>query len=180
MFYEELRDGVWERIEIDGEMLMGRAHHVIYFATPERWLGYPAWARGRRDEIVARITSEFREPDYEYYGLAGPATQSSAPPVSAAATSASPGKRAKARAMHRAVLVVVLALFAVAALMGWVVASGVARGETRLPLKQATFRRTVSRDREPATFWVAVGLYSALGAGALATGAFVAREARRG
>jgi len=65
MYYEELHGGAWERIDIDGEMLMGRAHHVIYFASPERWLEYPEWARGRRDEIIARITSEFREPDYE-------------------------------------------------------------------------------------------------------------------
>jgi len=43
---------------------------VIYFASPERWRRYPAWAQGRRDEIIARITSEFREPDYEYLGIA--------------------------------------------------------------------------------------------------------------
>jgi hypothetical protein len=67
MYYEELRDGVWKRIDIDGEMLMGRAHHVIYFASPERWREYPPWASQRRDEIIARIKSEFREPDYEYY-----------------------------------------------------------------------------------------------------------------
>ena len=28
--------------------------------------GYPEWARQRRDEIVARVKSVFREPDYEY------------------------------------------------------------------------------------------------------------------
>jgi len=28
---------------------------------------FPDWAAGRRDQIVARIKSEFREPDYEYY-----------------------------------------------------------------------------------------------------------------
>jgi hypothetical protein len=26
MYYEELHQGAWKRIEIDGEMLMGRAH----------------------------------------------------------------------------------------------------------------------------------------------------------
>lgn len=69
MYYEELRDGKWEQIEIGGEMLMGRAHHVIYFASPEEWQRYPEWARHRRAEIIARIQSAFREPDYEYHGL---------------------------------------------------------------------------------------------------------------
>lgn len=69
MYYEEFREGTWQRIEIDGEMLCGRAHHVIYFASAERWRSYPDWARIRRDEIIARITSEFREPDYEYDGI---------------------------------------------------------------------------------------------------------------
>lgn len=68
MYYEEFHDNSWKRIEIDGEMLTGRAHHVIYFDSAERWQSYPEWARGRRDEIVARIKSEFREPDYEYAG----------------------------------------------------------------------------------------------------------------
>lgn len=68
MFYEELVDGKWERIEIAGEILTGRAHHVIYFAGPAEWLDYPDWARNRRDEIIRRIKSEFQEPDYEYDG----------------------------------------------------------------------------------------------------------------
>lgn len=68
MYYEEFGDGSWQRIEIDGEMLAGRAHHVIYFDSPERWRTFPEWSRDRRDEIIARIKSEFREPDYEYEG----------------------------------------------------------------------------------------------------------------
>lgn len=68
MYYEEFRNGTWHRIAIDGEMLMGRAHHVIYFSSPEQWQKYPAWAAGRRDEIIARIKSEFTTPDYEYFG----------------------------------------------------------------------------------------------------------------
>ncbi len=66
MYYEENISGTWQRIDIDGEMLMGRAHHVIYFASAERWQSYPEWARDRRAEIIARIKGEFREPDYEY------------------------------------------------------------------------------------------------------------------
>lgn len=68
MYYEEQIDGRWERIEISGEMLMGPAHHVIYFASPQRWTDYPAWAASRRSEIIARIKSRFRPPDYEYQG----------------------------------------------------------------------------------------------------------------
>jgi len=68
MYYEEYREGRWERIEISGEMLMGPAHHVIYFASREQWKAYPEWARGRRSEIIARIKSRFAPPDYEYYG----------------------------------------------------------------------------------------------------------------
>ena len=68
MYYEELVNGRWERIDIDGEMLMGRAHHVIYFKSPAQWQSYPDWARHRRAEIIARIKREFRAPDYEYQG----------------------------------------------------------------------------------------------------------------
>ncbi len=66
MYYEERHGGTWLRLEIQGEMLMGRAHHVIYFDPPARWQYHPEWARDRREEIIARIKSEFREPDYEY------------------------------------------------------------------------------------------------------------------
>ena len=58
MYYEELVDGKWQRIPIDGEMLVGPAHHIIYFASEEAWQEYPAWARDRRPEIVARIKTE--------------------------------------------------------------------------------------------------------------------------
>ncbi len=68
MYYEEFWADSWQRIEIDGEMLTGRAHHIIYFDSPERWQSYPEWARDRRDEIIGRIKSQFREPDYEYEG----------------------------------------------------------------------------------------------------------------
>jgi hypothetical protein len=63
MYYEEFADGAWRRLEIDGGMLCGRAHHVIYFVSTH----FPDWAAGRRDQIVARIKSEFCPPDYEYY-----------------------------------------------------------------------------------------------------------------
>ena len=63
MFYEEFREGLWHRIEIDGEMLVGgKAHHVIYLSSSK----FPDWAKERRGEIVARIQSEFHAPRYEY------------------------------------------------------------------------------------------------------------------
>jgi hypothetical protein len=184
MYYEELHDGTWDRIDVDGEMLMGRAHHVIYFATPERWIEYPPWARGRRAEITARITSEFREPDYEYHGLSG--TGGAAPSAAASDVSpvGAPGRTGLRQgttpvAGNRALLVAVLVLLVLAAAMGWLVTSGVARGETYLPLKQATLRRTVSREQEPVTFWISIGVYAAIGTGALALGVLGGRAGRR-
>jgi hypothetical protein len=67
MYYEELVEGTWQRIPIDGEMSGGRAHHVIYFASEEEWKAYPDWARDRRSEIVARIKKAFSPPDYEHH-----------------------------------------------------------------------------------------------------------------
>lgn len=69
MYYEEIVAGKWRRMDIDGEMLgRGPAHHMIYFRRPDMWANYPEWARNRRDEIIARIKSEFTPPGYEYIG----------------------------------------------------------------------------------------------------------------
>jgi hypothetical protein len=68
MYYEERHDGTWRRLELDGEMLVGRAHHVIYFGSRADWNSRPEWARARRDEIIKRIKSRFAIPDYEYQG----------------------------------------------------------------------------------------------------------------
>jgi hypothetical protein len=62
MYYEEKHGGSWRRMRIDGEMLMGRPHHVIYFGSTR----FPDWAEGRREEIIGRIKAGFPEPDYEY------------------------------------------------------------------------------------------------------------------
>src|SRR5512138_2776241 len=114
MFYEELHDGVWERIGIDGEMLMGRAHHVIYFASPDRCRSYPPWAHGRRDEIIARITSELREPDYECHGLTPASAPSTAAEPNVPPPPASARKPPADRGGSGALLVAVLALFVLA------------------------------------------------------------------
>ena len=66
MFYEEMTGGRWERIPIDGEMLCGKAHHVIYFTSCTQWETFPDWTRGRQNEIIARIKQGFPPPGYEY------------------------------------------------------------------------------------------------------------------
>lgn len=64
MYYEEFAENRWKRIEIDGEMLTGKAHHVVYLSS----IKFPDWAQSRTEEIISRIKSEFREPEYEYWG----------------------------------------------------------------------------------------------------------------
>lgn len=68
MYYEEFVDARWQRLDIDGEMLVGPAHYVIYFASEEQWASYPAWARDRRAQIVCRIKAAFSPPHYEHHG----------------------------------------------------------------------------------------------------------------
>lgn len=180
MYYEEFRDGAWQRIEIDGEMLMGPAHHVIYFASPARWAEYPPWAQGRREEIMARIKSEFRAPDYEYYG--DEPGGSTTPPTPGAAAPPRPNPPPRPRGdPHgaRALLLAIALLFALAGGMGWLVVRGVTTGEVPIPIKQATLRRTASRQSEPAMFWFATGLYALVGAGALGLGGLGVREWRK-
>ncbi len=154
MFYDELHGGAWQRIEIDGEMLTGRAHHVIYFANAETWRGYPEWARERREEIIARIKSRFREPDYEHQG-GGAVPRSIAPPQ--------PVRTALSK-RDGSILPMLLFLLAIAAGSFWFAAKGVKEGATRLPVKHAA-NREVSRAEKPALFWTSISVLSALGTG---------------
>ena len=138
-------------------MLMGHAHHAIYFASLEHWQSYPEWARHRRDEIIGRITSEFHPPDYEYdLGRAG------------VVPSSKPIRRAPSTptTLHAQMLVVVL-LLALGAAMTWLVYEGLMTGDTWLPIKRATLCRTVSRFDEPILFWFSTGIYAAIGLGAV-------------
>jgi hypothetical protein len=147
-------------------MLTGRAHHVIYFASPREWLAYPEWARDRRDEIVARVKSALRPPDYEYVDD-GPAA------VAARVPSLVP------RSQWRALGIAIALLLAIAAGTAWLVQRGLARGETWLPMPHASQRRVVARAHEPATFWLAIGLYAAAAAGTVGLSGWLAREAVR-
>jgi len=68
VYYEELRDGKWEKIEIGGERLCGKPRYVIYLGSAETWKKYPEWAQNRREEIISRIKSVLKEPEYKYLG----------------------------------------------------------------------------------------------------------------
>lgn len=143
-------------------MLTGRAHHVIYLPGPERWRAYPAWARDRRDEIVARIRGEFRAPDYEYADggdVPGRAPAAPSPPGHVPVPAAT-------RQERRVLIGVILLLLAIAAGAGWFAVDGVRRGVTVLPIARTTLQRPVERDREPATFALAIAVYAAAAAGA--------------
>lgn len=68
MFYDELIDGHWERIQIDGEMQGGDGdpQHVVWFPTEDQWAMLPRWTEGRREQILNRVQGELRPPRYEY------------------------------------------------------------------------------------------------------------------
>jgi hypothetical protein len=160
MYYEEMIGGSWQRIDIDGEMLMGRAHHVIYFASAEQWQRYPEWARHRRNDIIARIKSEFREPDYEYQMETGTIPQVSS---ATAVTSTHQGKEIVTAKQHAALWIVILILLTITSAMGWIVSRGIERGETAMPSKHASLQRTVTRNQEPASYWGALSVYTLIG-----------------
>ena len=173
MYYEEWRDGAWHRLDIEGEMLTGRAHHAVYFASPERWLGYPAWARHRRDEIIARIKSELREPDYEYSSSGGI-------PTAIATTTSTATATTQSRSRHRlGPLLAVAILLALAGGMGWLVYDGVGTGETSFPSKSPSQRRSVLRADEPILFWVSIGLYATVALGAVGLVGWGVAQTRR-
>lgn len=161
MFYEE-RDGFsWRRIEIDGEMLMGDAHHVIYFATPVQWQAkYPLWAQGRRDEIIARIKSEFRPPDYEYYDGSGQIPAAS-PPAAALQPDTSNGGSS---------CWMILFLLGVSVYMGWIVQQGLTTGAVTFRGKYGVHVDS-SRADKPLAYWFSITVFSAIslsaGGGAL-------------
>ncbi len=158
MYYEEKITGAWQRIDIDGEILMGRAHHVIYFASGENWQSYPEWARHRRSEIMQRVMSEFHEPDYEYKVEAQPLSSAMRP-------SPLPIKTAVTAQQRAALCTAILIMVGISTGMGWLVKSGIQHGETYMPSKRASLQRMITRQHEPASFWAALSLYALLGLG---------------
>jgi len=143
-------------------MLTGRAHHVIYFDRVSRWQSHPEWARHRRDEIMARIKSQFRAPDYEYQdGLPGAPVPPVVPAVPPVTTPAATPKQ------WAAFWLFVVIFFALAIRLGWLVQSGIETGTTIFPSKRPSLQRPVSLKEEPVNFWLVIAVYSAgsLGAG---------------
>jgi hypothetical protein len=169
IYYEELQSGEWRRIDISGEMLTGPAHHVIYFPSPQAWKAHPEWVRDRREEIIARIRSEFREPEYEYGSDVTPSATSIAP---------APGMRRLDEGKSGYRLLALGILLATSGIMFWLVETGIHDGTTQLPIRHVA-GRTVSRADDPAMFWVSIGLYAAVGAGTLGLAAWGVREAMR-
>jgi len=168
MYYEERHGIGWRRIDIDGEMLTGRAHHVIYFADAETWQRYPEWARHRRDEIIARIKSRFTEPDYEYDGGGTARGENRTPNVSSHALPDKSG----------GLLVPVGCLALLAAGAFWLAAQGVERGETRLPARYAG-RHIVSKEENPALFWTCIATIAGFGTACGGFGLWLVFAARR-
>jgi hypothetical protein len=183
MYYEERHAGEWWRLEIQGEMLMGPAHHVIYFDSPAAWQQYPAWARHRRAEIIARIMTVFRSPDYEYHGASAPAAtpvdkatrngESSHHPRWAPSNSALSSATPK---QLRALLVAIALVLMISAGMGWVVVRGVVSGTSNMPAKRPSQMRTVMRVREPVMYWTSIGVYAVLGLTTFGLGLWGMRE----
>ncbi len=62
--YEERHNGAWVGITMAELMDYREPPHVLRIMSASRWTEYPEWTHGRRDEIVARIKAELKEPNY--------------------------------------------------------------------------------------------------------------------
>ena len=78
-----------------------------------------------------------------------------------------------------ALLLAIVLVLSIASGMAWLVKSGLQKGTTFFPAKQISQQRPVSRQQEPAMFWVAIGLYSAIGIGTGGLGLWGIREVFR-
>ena len=157
MYYEEEIGGRWQRIGIDGELLTGRAHHAVYLPSPDQWRQYPDWARDRREEIVTRIRSQFRAPDYDY------GDENDAPPAFAPAPAIAPTRRPEGDGSLRMlwIIAVGLALAAVGFLaFAW---HGIDTGVTTWPGKLTSQQHQVTRAADSAQYWMSIGVYVGLG-----------------
>jgi hypothetical protein len=80
--------------------------------------------------------------------------------------------------MTRALILWIVGCLAISGFMGWLVVKGLRSGETWLPSKQASHRRVILREKEPASFYVSLSLYGGVGLGALGFGVWLARQGR--
>jgi hypothetical protein len=67
LYYQEVADGVLRELDVGGEMLCGKPSHIVYVPSEHGWNEkQPQWAYGRRTEIIRRMKSLLKEPDYRY------------------------------------------------------------------------------------------------------------------
>jgi len=145
MFYEERVNGHWLRIEIQGEMLLGEAHRIIYFASNEQWQAYPEWARQRRTEIIARVKTQFHAPDYLYYGGSGSTIETV---ISDASAAKRKNPQPKVQGL-KAVSITVVLVLGLSLGMAGLVATGIKRGETTGPANAQTSSAAWCAARNP-------------------------------
>lgn len=83
------------------------------------------------------------------------------------------------RGQRWAMILVIVILLSIAGGMAWLVSGGIASGSTHFPSQRPSTRRIVTRQQEPATFWLAIGTYFVLGLGSGAAGLWMIRQACR-
>jgi hypothetical protein len=84
--------------------------------------------------------------------------------------------RSARKSQARALLVFIIIVLGIAGGTGWLVARGLAQGETWFPSKRASQHRIVERTQEPVMFWVTVGIYGVLCCGSLGFAGWLAHE----
>jgi hypothetical protein len=62
--YEEQRDGSCVGFTMDEITDYREPPHHLQIMCSTRWTEYPEWTHGRRNQILGRIRSELKEPDY--------------------------------------------------------------------------------------------------------------------
>ena len=87
--------------------------------------------------------------------------------------------RSARKSQARALLVAIIVMLGIAGGTGWLVARGLAQGETWFPSKRIPQRRVVDRAQEPVMFWMAVVVYGVLCGGAAGFAGWLAREGLR-
>lgn len=62
--YEEKHAEAWTGFLMSEQMDFREPPHHLEIMSSSRWSEYPEWTHGRREEILARIRSELKEPNY--------------------------------------------------------------------------------------------------------------------
>lgn len=61
--YEEKRNGEWVGVTFEETTDFRESPHTID-VRPERWTAFPSWAIERREEILVRMRSQLKRPQY--------------------------------------------------------------------------------------------------------------------